>query len=377
MNGIIDRIILLILTGILGSVYAGAGALYIVLAGIVFASLCYYFDNDYVHFSLMCVMCILICIDDIFLVLLPFVTYEIVISYYMKRKKEYAVLAIAVIINVVEEIILPDRGMIDVLVKNVFGIFALAGITALSIYLSYMTFTHAALQHEVIRMRDDNEEFRQITAQKNLLLRQQQDSEVTLATLKERNRIAREIHDNVGHMLTRGIVQMGALQAMYKEEPLSTALKQVSETLNDSMTNIRKSVHDLHNEALDLRKSIMDICSRHNQYKYDFEYDMGDNVPMAVKYCLITIFEEAVGNAEKHSDGDSIAVVVQEHPAFYQMIINDNGHPDKISESGIGLHNMRSRVEELKGTISFNIDKGFRVFLTIPKESHNESNSGR
>lgn len=56
--------------------------------------------------------------------------------------------------------------------------------------------------------------------EKNKNLMEKQDYEIYLATLRERNRIAREIHDNVGHMLSRSILQMGALITIHKEEPL-------------------------------------------------------------------------------------------------------------------------------------------------------------
>ena len=69
-----------------------------------------------------------------------------------------------------------------------------------------------------------------------------------MATLKERNRIAREIHDNVGHMLSRAILQMGALSTVYEEEPLHGQLLKVNDTLNLAMNNIRESVHDLHDD---------------------------------------------------------------------------------------------------------------------------------
>ena len=56
--------------------------------------------------------------------------------------------------------------------------------------------------------------------EKNKNLMEKQDYEIYLATLRERNRIAREIHDNVGHMPSRSILQMGALITIHKEEPL-------------------------------------------------------------------------------------------------------------------------------------------------------------
>lgn len=87
-----------------------------------------------------------------------------------------------------------------------------------------------------------------------------QDYEIHLATLQERNRIAREIHDNVGHMLSRAILQMGALQTIHREEPLHGQLMQINDTLGEAMNSIRESVHDLHNESLDLKQALFDIC---------------------------------------------------------------------------------------------------------------------
>ena len=55
--------------------------------------------------------------------------------------------------------------------------------------------------------------------QKNKELLEKQDYEIQVATLNERNRIAREIHDSVGHLLSRSILQLGALKAVHRQEP--------------------------------------------------------------------------------------------------------------------------------------------------------------
>ena len=72
----------------------------------------------------------------------------------------------------------------------------------------------------MIRLRDTSTELNLVLQEKNKNLMEKQDYEIYLATLRERNRIAREIHDNVGHMLSRSILQMGALITIHKEEPL-------------------------------------------------------------------------------------------------------------------------------------------------------------
>ena len=70
---------------------------------------------------------------------------------------------------------------------------------------------------------------------------EKQETEVHLATLKERNRIAREIHDNVGHMLSRSILQLGALKALNHDSSLSAPLSELHKTLNTAMDSIRTS----------------------------------------------------------------------------------------------------------------------------------------
>jgi len=62
-------------------------------------------------------------------------------------------------------------------------------------------------------------------------------------------------------------------------------------------------------------------------------------------------------------------VILREHPAFYQLLIEDNGSCGPIKESGIGLRNMEDRAAAVNGNISFNpSDKGFRIFMSVPKE---------
>ncbi len=151
-------------------------------------------------------------------------------------------------------------------------------------------------------------------AGKNKNLMEKQDYEIYLATLRERNRIAREIHDNVGHMLSRSILQMGALITIHKEEPLHGQLAGVGETLNQAMNSIRESVHDLHDESIDLRQSIAEATREMKEhYQLTVDYDMSPEIPRNVKYCFITAVKEAMSNIAKHSDADKISVILREH----------------------------------------------------------------
>ena len=206
--------------------------------------------------------------------------------------------------------------------------------------------------------------------EQNLRLAQAQDNEIHLATLKERNRIAREIHDNVGHMLTRSLLQSGALIVINKDEQLREPLESLKSTLDSAMTSIRESVHALHDDSIDLKKVIEDsIKTVDSRFTVTLDCDVSEYMAGNVKLCMIGVIKEGLSNAVKHSAGDKISIIVREHPAFYQLMLEDNGSCSEIKESGIGLKNMRDRVEALKGRISFTPSaEGFKIFVSIPKQ---------
>lgn len=245
----------------------------------------------------------------------------------------------------------------------------------LSLIMSFHTQKLEQLEKELIQTRDSSTELTLALREKNKHLMEKQDYEVYLATLKERNRIAREIHDNVGHMLSRSILQIGALGTIHKEEPLHEQLVQVNDTLNQAMNSIRESVHDLHDDSIDLKQAITEALSPlQKEYKVHMDYDMSFNITRNVKYCLISTVKEAVSNILKHSNADTVTLLLREHPGFYQLCMEDNG--TVISKStningGIGLENMQERVDALNGTLRIHTEKGFQIFITIPKQTEN------
>lgn len=210
--------------------------------------------------------------------------------------------------------------------------------------------------------------------QKNQALIAKQDYEINLATLSERNRIAREIHDNVGHMLTRSILQTGVLEVINKDKALSGPLKDLHTTLDSAMTSIRNSVHDLHDEAVNLQFALSDIAKTAS-VNVHLDYDVETDMPKEMKYAFIAIVREAVNNTQKHSDADQVRVIVKEHPALYQLSIEDNGtcpdetgrQPTPDASCGIGLANMEERIRALNGNIRFSWEHGFRIFISIMK----------
>jgi signal transduction histidine kinase len=185
-------------------------------------------------------------------------------------------------------------------------------------------------------------------------------------------------------MLSRALLQTGAMLAIHKEEPVHTELADLRSTLDTAMNNIRSSVHDLHDESIDLAADIdklTELLKNNGRFNVNVEIDTDNNMPRNVKYAILGIAKECITNIHKHSDNPEVDIKVIEHPSMYQMVVHDydpdninsadkNSHSDSsdpdFSSEGIGLANIRSRVESLGGNLSITTNDGFRVFITIP-----------
>ena len=270
-----------------------------------------------------------------------------------------------------------------------------------ALFLQIRTESEEKLRQDFMKLRDDSTEKNILLEEKNHMLVEKQNYEIYTATLKERNRIAREIHDNVGHLLSRSILITGAAKAVSSSEAVSPLLDSLDISLNQAMTSIRTSVHDLHDESVNLRESVEGLISEVQFCPGSLEYDMGLEIPREVKYCFISIVKEALSNMARHSNATSAYVVMREHPALYQLCIEDNGkipesscisqsfsenrtsdsffgnprHPQNTGwydfstqNRGMGLSNIHDRLAPLHGTVQITTDHGFRIFITIPKE---------
>lgn len=257
---------------------------------------------------------------------------------------------------------------------GIFYILEVVLLMAFAVMLSYFTEQLLGYQMKLHSMRDASMEHDMLMEQMNHQLIEKQNAQIYNATLKERNRIAREIHDNVGHMITRSILQVGAIGVINTDEKLKAPISDLKSTLDTAMDSMRKSVHDLYDESVDLRQALAKLKPTDSAFAFSLEYDCEDDVSRDVKYAFIAIAKEAVNNAVKHSNGDEIRIIVREHPAFYQLEIMDNGtSADERSLTGetgdgIGIKNIKERVAAIGGTMRIKADDGFMIFVTLMKK---------
>jgi signal transduction histidine kinase len=140
------------------------------------------------------------------------------------------------------------------------------------------------------------------------------------------------------------------------------------------MAKMRSSVHDLHDDSIDLEKNIREILSELSAFKVNAELDLEREFSVEIKLAIIGILKEAVTNIIKHSNGNTVSVILNHNYSFCTLSITDNGvlsDSDRarlVSENheGIGLNNIKNRAVSLGGDAYFYLDDGFTVFARLP-----------
>lgn len=323
------------------------------LTAVATSSLLEYFDTPLSRY--LCIVYSLLClIFPSFISFLPLIVYD-----YRRFGNLFLRYSWAIVLL---------EGFVFYELRSTFAALLLSGIALL---LINRTQGQLNTQNELYSLTDKAKEQSLSFESRNRQLIEKQDYELRLSTLGERNRISRDIHDNVGHILTRSILQTKALQVTYSDdEKLSSEINHITESLTEAMDSIRSSIHDLHDESLDLRMQLETMIDAFSFCPVRLEYD-ASNLMGAIKYCFIAVAREALSNIAKHTNATEALISVVEHPAFCRIIIQDNGSISPSSAAGgIGLKNMADRVDALGGVFRAESTKGYRIYISIPKEQN-------
>ena len=245
-------------------------------------------------------------------------------------------------------------------------------LTVLAWLLKKRTLALTQAKQDYFSLRDEMMEKAEMLQIQNRDLLEKQDYEISNATLNERNRIAREIHDTVGHLLSSSILQIGALLAICKDDSIKENLTNIKNTLSTGMDSIRSSIHNIHEDSLDLQDKLMELTHNFTFCKTAFSYHVNHDFPMKAKYSILFIVKEALSNVMKHSNATLVSITVSELPGIYQIIIHDNGTTSqgtRHDSSGMGLQSMIERVNTLGGNFYTDTRDGFKIFISLPKET--------
>ncbi|WP_055077109.1 sensor histidine kinase [Pseudanabaena sp. 'Roaring Creek'] len=190
-----------------------------------------------------------------------------------------------------------------------------------------------------------------------------------LATVQERNRIAREIHDSLGHSLTGFNLNLAAALQLLQSDPeeakqLLLEAKQLGST---ALKDVRQSVTALRCDPLEGRSLSMAIHSLTAEFwrstgieielRLDrlFESDRQISHPIShqLKTIIYRIIQESLTNISKHSEANFVKISCYLKPQCWELIIEDNGKGFDPHQniSGFGLQGMRERVMAVSGNL--------------------------
>ncbi|MBT2727213.1 sensor histidine kinase [Bacillus sp. ISL-75] len=206
-----------------------------------------------------------------------------------------------------------------------------------------------------------NDLFRQVTlaVQTVRITRELQHSRIKLVSLREeeRQRMRRDLHDGLGASLASISLKMDTLIFQNEvDQTVKNRLLELQDNLRTAIGNIRQLVYNLRPPALDELGFIfaMDELSRQfedSKVKVSIEAGNIDfQLHAAIEVAAYRIAQEAITNAVKHSKGSICKIILETDDTHLTIFIEDDGIglPEN-RKSGIGLHSMRERAEEVGG----------------------------
>ena len=215
----------------------------------------------------------------------------------------------------------------------------------------------------------------------NARLRESAAQAEELARSRERNRLAREIHDSLGHYLTVVNVQLEAARALlenkgWKEESpdLYAALEKAQTLTRSGLADVRRSVAALRTDPMgdkSFREAVKALIEENREAGLMVNLRMegaGRNAPPQTELALYRILQEALTNVRKHARASRVDVALDFGEAMARLEVVDNGVGLSQPEDGdekFGLRGIRERVEILRGTMAIADNPGGGVRLTV------------
>ncbi|HAJ35032.1 MAG TPA: sensor histidine kinase, partial [Chloroflexi bacterium] len=204
-----------------------------------------------------------------------------------------------------------------------------------------------------------------------------------LAVAEERNRLAREVHDTLGHRLTVAAVQLEGAQRLIPRDPARAAeiVGTVHAQVMEGLSELRRTVAALRaplsaelNLAAALRHLTHDFAAATN---IQVELHLPVTLPaltLAQRQVIYRVVQEALTNVQRHAGARRVCVALQQGEAdIVQLTVDDDGRGlSATPAAGFGVRGMRERAQQIGATLTLGQSDrgGVRVELTLPVGDH-------
>jgi signal transduction histidine kinase len=179
--------------------------------------------------------------------------------------------------------------------------------------------------------------------------------------LEERNRLARDLHDTVGHTFTSVIMGLDAVSFLLKTSPekAQEQLDMLSSVMRKSLGEIRTQIHQIspsgEREELPFQlKKIADEFALHTKTTIQFEHIGHQNINISSHgtITLVRCLQESLTNAIRHGNANEIMITLKADSSHVILLVQDNGIGIRDVSYGFGLNGMKERLESIQGGLS-------------------------
>jgi signal transduction histidine kinase len=250
-------------------------------------------------------------------------------------------------------------------------------ISAVVSYLAAYAFTivFTFITKQALDVRRRAETLRQELEVANDQLRAQAAQTEELATTRERNRVAREIHDGVGHYLTVVKTQLDAASALLPAQPerARESVNRAAQLAAEALADVRRSVGALRTDTTrpPLPEALRELAAHGEPAPALTVEGEPRPLPSGVEHALFRAAQEGLTNIRKHARATNALVRLDfRTPQRVVLELADNGvgADPQANPTGFGLLGLRERIELLGGTVNSGnrLEGGFALRVEVP-----------
>ncbi|WP_096084991.1 sensor histidine kinase [Agaribacterium haliotis] len=203
-------------------------------------------------------------------------------------------------------------------------------------------------------------------------IKAQKDQQIeTLAKIAERERIARDMHDVLGHSLTSITLKAQLAEKLCQQQQWQAAEKEIKEVhslCRSSLNDLRQAIDQ--QKHLSFNEQLEKLCGQLRDHGLLVELKL-QALPALAEHesALVLICTEACTNVLRHSAATKVQITTQQNSTKnncdFVLSISDNGDIKHFSE-GNGIRGMRERVQALKGEFKLTTDSGMHIHVCLP-----------
>jgi signal transduction histidine kinase len=228
----------------------------------------------------------------------------------------------------------------------------------------------------VKQLYEENLRVYRLVQEQNKALEQYANQVEKLTLVEERNRLARELHDTVGHTFTSVIMGMDAVSYLMETSPdkAREKLDVLRQVTRSGLEEVRRSIHQIAPPSDE--GTFMQQMAR---LAHEFALHTGTQVkikpygdecelPKQLELTMIRCLQEALTNAKRHGQASTVDIRMDYGEKKFTLTITDNGTGSDEIETGFGLTAMKERLGSLQGTLEINSIKGtgLTVICSVP-----------